>query len=132
MNLFPLSRLTDRAGTTTSEWYSINHAGAWFIIDFGPLRAIEATEMRIQQYVGASVYHGNLTIAGSNDSSTFTQIGTLTSPTQSSYTWNTATISSLGTSYRYIRVLQSSANSGGTNYFSAQEVEFFGKLYIER
>lgn len=126
--IYTVNNLTDR-DTILQSGHTNNGGTQWFKFDFGTGLKVDPTHLRIRQRRDDTAnLHGNLNIEGSNDNTAWTMLGTLTSPTQTSGTWNQATLTP-GASWRYVRLSQIGNNSSGQTYFAAAEAELFGWLF---
>lgn len=126
------SYATDRASGAALSSHTQNTVSSWWKIDIGlnnTSRRIEPTNLAIRQRQDdPSHLHQSLSIDGSNNDSSWTQIGSVSDGglAESQGAWNIISLSN--SPVRYIRITQTGVNTTGANYFTVGEVEIFGTV----
>jgi len=107
---YPTSNAVD--GNTSSYWESTNNAfPQWFQVDLGSSSSIDQITLDLPPSTSWATRTQTLSIQGSTDGSTFTNIVSSASYTFNPATGNTVTITFPATSTRYLRV-NFTANTG--------------------
>lgn len=129
-----LANFTDRVITAFAE--TTNVANSWIKFDLGANNTLklQGWTWRASQYVVSNNFDATaLKIEGSNDDSSWTQLDARTG-----MTWTTNgqyrswTFSDNGVAYRYMKITQTAANDGGTNYIECGDIELYGEFTYGR
>jgi hypothetical protein len=120
--------LADRLGATTAAtaYLSTNASQSWLQFFF-PGHNVSLTHIALQQNNGATSYlHRTVSIRYSSDGTNFTQAVSFTAST-SSGGWSLIPITGW-ISNRYLRLVHTSLDNLGQNYFSVVEMLLYGTL----
>lgn len=111
------------------ESHTTAAASRWWKADFGA-NDVVLTKFAMAGRDGASgLYPRNWKVQGSNDDVAWTDLATVVGAGPSSGTWYSVTITD-ATAWRYVRVLQTGNNSGGTTHLVIGAVEMWGTLDV--
>ncbi|MGC8711057.1 MAG: discoidin domain-containing protein [Leptodesmis sp.] len=122
-----VSMLVNRLPNTFS---TNNSPNSWIQLDFGASRTVRVDAYQLRSS-SSSPYLRNWKLQGSNDGSSWTDLDIRTSDTTFTATnqWGNWTVNQGNTSYwRYIRVLSTGVDSGGTNYLRLGQIELYGAI----
>lgn len=126
-SMTPITALTDRATSgISSQFFTNNAANSWVQWDLGTGYSLVLNEISLRQRDESGHHWRGITIAGSNDGSTWTDIQSITSTAGQNVIEDFAITSS--TPYRYFRLTHTTGDSSGQNYFTLGEIELFGTL----
>ncbi len=117
--------LTDNASGTF--FITLSQSNSWMWLSTGVFE-FRPTHVALRQRSDAATQlYGNCTIAVSVDGSSWTDVGSITSPTQTTGAWNVASLTT-DQWWQYIRATQTSQTNTADNYFCVGEFEFFGEM----
>lgn len=125
----PLTALTDRA---IGHFYTTNVANSWIKIDLGVGRSLVLNQYSVRSRSSfAGDWPLQWKLEGSNDDTTWTSVHVF-NPVSPAYSgtdqWRSPAVAGQVTAYRYWKLTQTGANSGGTNYLAIGEIELYGSL----
>lgn len=102
-------------------------ANSWWKVDFGSGHTFTPTRLGICGRASGGLEPRNFKLQGSNDNSTWTDLLTVTNDGPADNAWWSSTVSG-SSGYRYLRIYETGANSGGSDYLILGEVEMWGTL----
>lgn len=119
----------DRNGATFN--LTNDAANSWVKIQFNEGKKVVPTHVTVQQRdeSGADRFHRAVRIDGSNDNSSWTELGALTvgQMVETQGAWNTIPCVA-AISYTYLRAVMTATETVGNNYFYLAEIEVFGVI----
>lgn len=119
--------LVDR---TATGWVSSPSAGQWLKVQT-VTGALQLSALRLRQRTNySSELFRNLTVHGSNDNSTWTELAQKTDFAGGMGAWETWDGIGATEAFTYHRITQSGNNSSGSGWFCMAEVELFGTFML--
>jgi hypothetical protein len=119
-----LASVVDRV---SSDAFDNPQAGNWWSVDLGSTRVFVPTKYSYRQRSAGGNLMTQMKLQGSNDNSSWADISTADSPTQTADVWTTFTVTG-STAYRYLRLLRTANDSSANTYFTIGEWEMYGTL----
>lgn len=123
--------VSNLTGRTTSDWYSNAVANSYFTVDLGASRSLLANYLAFRQRSSAALnLTRRLSVYGSNDGSTWTHIMSVINGmiVGGQSAWEYIPLATVDGPFRHYKLVQSGADSSGSNYFCCTEFELFGEL----
>jgi hypothetical protein len=125
--IYPTRLLTDESAATFCITQDAQNSWMWLAMSVFEFRP---THVALQQRSDAATQlYGNITIAVSSDNSSWTDVGNITSPTQTTSAWNVGVVTT-NHWWRFIRVLMTGQSNTSDNYFCVGEFEIFGEMRL--
>jgi hypothetical protein len=124
----PTQYAVDRSSTSLS---TVSEVNAFIILDLGADKSLKIDHYAIKGRSDADAYHlRSWKLQGSNDNTTWTDLDEQINNTSIGLnTWFHAPVST-SFSYRYLRILQTAADSNGSNFLTLGELEVYGILSV--
>jgi hypothetical protein len=124
-----VSYATDRSSYNSLHTSNGLAYGEYVQFDLGASRTVILSDVTVQQGTKYDRKFTGLTVYGSNNGSSWTQISAaVTGMTTTAGVWATIASTDTATAYRYIRIQQTAISSQGDHYFCLGEAEFYGTL----